>query len=69
MSANKKKTCTVKMYSLKVFVKRFFNQQSVLITILTTTAGRSEENMFLKFIFFSSLGDAVKPPHDLFFFL
>lgn len=57
------------MYSLKVFVKRFFNQQSVLITILTTTAGRSEENMFLKFIFFSSLGDAIKPPHDLFFFL
>lgn len=44
----------------------------VLITILTTTSytvGRSEENMFLKFIFSSSLGDAIKSQHDLFLFL
>lgn len=43
-----------------------------LITILTTacfTVGRTEKNMLLKFIVSSSLGDAVKSQHDLFFFL
>lgn len=57
---------TYSLFACSVFVV------DVLITILTTTSytvGRSEENMFLKFIFSSSLGDAIKSQHDLFLFL
>lgn len=62
---------TDKTYLLVMF-SVFVGQVDALIIILTTTSytlRRSEKNMFLKFIFSSSLGNARKSQHDLFLFL
>lgn len=60
------------MYLLFTCSGLVVSEVNVVITILTTTsytAGMSEENMFSKFIFCSSLGDAIKSHPDLFLFL
>lgn len=70
-SAREKKSHRQDIFAFYVF-SVCSRQVNALITILTTTSytvGRSEENMFLKFIFFSSLGNAVKSQYDLFLFL
>lgn len=68
----RKEKHTDKTYSPFMCSALVVGQVDAVITILTTasyTVGRSEENMFLKFIFSSSLGDAIKSHHDLFLFL